>query len=654
MKSSTVLDAVLVVEQDISISSINSYLTLQSHIQSFHVSNTFSIFETVLNLLKPLNTQLSMNTSHQATQSQAMSLMLLLYNLIATHPLVCPSYLRSAANAIQPITKWPNPHGDVALILMTALELEMKAPGSGMWKKAIADVPVLSQNGQRVSDICLQTIAGAITREKKAARSKSRPTGTSKTSSSTGLDAEELKLAQAVKRWELISSSVFVYVAPQKTDRNAWYFSNLCKPKPNLQKRTRITKLTKINTKKNAKKNTKNNTKNVKKNTKNKATNKDMEQNPLKLLRRNLLLSTLSWDLDLSNSTTALTQRLQDCSSLLLREWFATARQVLSQASRLPTLQDAHLYRVTVLSQLLREILPNCIPKTRETTSDLETHRTRLFMPTHKGTELQFKPIDATSELEYLDLLSTNCPNLKATPASAFKYHPLATSTDVVGTRNYLNYNNDFGDFDEIALGARVPNAEIDAAGFVTNTPTSEKISKLRGDAAEYLASASSASSCDGSTAMPKCNLNSRRKSISAWSDNNPDNNPDNNSDYNSNNRNTSTRFGASTKKTRVARDIEHQRRAHYEHTSNTLRRFQFNGNYMTESIDEMNPSILRLAALGGTNVLHRLLCGYVATQHRHALDGDLENVDVSTYIIPTGHSDLAEYIGQHDSWYRW
>ena len=30
-----------------------------------------------------------------------------------------------------------------------------------------------------------------------------------------------------------------------------------------------------------------------------------------------------------------------------------------------------------------------------------------------------------------------------------------------------------------------------------------------------------------------------------------------------------------------------------------------------------------------------------------------LENVDVSTYIIPTGHSDLAEYIGQHDSWYR-
>ena len=124
MKSSTVLDAVLVVEQDISISSINSYLTLQSHIQSFHVNNTFSIFETVLNLLKPLNTQLSMNTSHQATQSQAMSLMLLLYNLIATHPLVCPSYLRSAANAIQPITKWPNPHGDVALILMTALELE--------------------------------------------------------------------------------------------------------------------------------------------------------------------------------------------------------------------------------------------------------------------------------------------------------------------------------------------------------------------------------------------------------------------------------------------------------------------------------------------------------------------------------------------------
>ena len=332
MKSSTVLDAVLVVEQDISISSINSYLTLQSHIQSLQCNNTFSIFETVLNLLKPLNTQLSMNTSHQATQSQAMSLMLLLYNLIATHPLVCPAYLRSAANAIQPITKWPNPHGDVALILMTALELEMKAPGSGMWKKAIAAVPVLSQNGQRVSDICLQTIAGAITREKKAARSKSRPTGTSKTSSSTGLDAEELKLAQAVKRWELISSSVFVYVAPQKTDRNAWYFSNLCKPKPTLQKRTRITKLTKINTKKN-----------VKKNTKNKATNKDMEQNPLKLLRRNLLLSTLSWDLDLSNSTTALTQRLQDCSSLLLREWFATARQVLSQASRLPTLQDAHL-----------------------------------------------------------------------------------------------------------------------------------------------------------------------------------------------------------------------------------------------------------------------------------------------------------------------
>merc|ERR1712127_788290 len=73
----------------------------------------------------------------------------------------------------------------------------------------------------------------------------------------------------------------------------------------------------------------------------------------------------------------------------------------------------------------------------------------------------------------------------------------------------------------------------------------------------------------------------------------------------------------------------------------------------MAATMDQMTPSVLRLVVLGGGNVLHRLLCGYVSTQHLHALDGELDDVDIVAYIVPTIHSDLATYLGVHDLWYR-
>jgi len=76
-------------------------------------------------------------------------------------------------------------------------------------------------------------------------------------------------------------------------------------------------------------------------------------------------------------------------------------------------------------------------------------------------------------------------------------------------------------------------------------------------------------------------------------------------------------------------------------------------GEYMAATMDQMTPSVLRLVVLGGGNVLHRLLCGYVSTQHLHALDGELDDVDIVAYIVPTIRSDLATYLGVHDLWYR-
>jgi hypothetical protein len=641
-----------------SVTSFSDFQSKSHHRKGDNVHDTWQLFDRILTLFKPLNTQLStVGASHHAAQTQAMSLMLLLYNLLTLHPIVCPAYLHAATRAVRPMTVWPNPHGEVALVLLTALEMELKAPGSAMWKRVLADVPVLSQRGQHVSEVCRRTIAGALLREKKTRTSVSAPEKSSQsrrssrssrssrsrestepsehdrldvTSSSRFMDTAELKLAQSVKKWELISSSAFIYVA-SSNNRNAQRFVTLWKKQQQKQKQ------------------------NQKKKANQKKTTRDggnTEQDQLNTLRRHLILSTLSWDLDLSNNNlqdrNELVQRLQICSSNLLTKWFATTRQALSQSSRLPTSEEAQHYRVMALSQLLREMMPDCIPKVRRApvnassanvSADEETHRRRLFMRHHKGVELQFRPIsiDSAELLESSQQLSRS--NIDSASIYLYKYHPFALSVDVVGTRNYLNYYTDFGDLDHIVLGARLPSVEVDAAGFVTNTPTSEKISKLRGDAAEYLASASS---LNGSSSMPPSTLNSRRKSISAWSDNGPD--------YKNNGRFGST---TSTKKTRVARDIEHQRRAHYEHASNTLRRLQFSGDYMTDSIDQINPSVLRLAALGGNNVLHRLLCGYVMAQHLHAIEGDLDAIDMCMYVIPTSHSDLAAYIGRHDYWYQ-
>ena len=145
---------------------------------------------------------------------------------------------------------------------------------------------------------------------------------------------------------------------------------------------------------------------------------------------------------------------------------------------------------------------------------------------------------------------------------SLLKYHPLTLSSDIVGSRNYLNYDSDFGDLEEIALSANLPRPiDIDPSTFVNgSTPTLAKISKLRGDAAEYLASVDATSSNNyenrpSSTHKPK----SRR--MSGWSDSaggmpNTDGSGSGSTHKGFGPGNKNNRYDASTKKTRVARLI--------------------------------------------------------------------------------------------------
>lgn len=563
---SNVLDVVLVdvssssSSKKLPVASAASYLSLQCSVtSSFHnpnatVDEAWHSFEMILSLIKPLTMELSMGAKHYATQTQAMSLMLLLYNLLTIHPLVTPSYLARAAAAIKPLTQWPNPHGDVALVLLTALDMELKAPGCSMWKRSLTDIPVLSQRGQHISDVCLQTIARALAREVEAI---SESAGSAALGSC--MEPEELKLAQSVKRWELISSCAFVYVAPKHTNANAWRFvaqweSEQLKAAGNsgvggggkekrgagvgggLSQRDRLS----ISERQRA----------------------DQEQERLNDLRRHLVASTLLWDLD-GVEEEILERELRDCGTIVLRRWFATTRQVLAQASRMSTFDVAYKYRTEHLSNVLREIVPGCRPKEREEEESGETtttategenqnnagqrrRRRRPFMQRHKGVEIQFRPIDATTEMEHLEQLDQLL--FSNQDRSTLQYHPLVMSSNLVGRRHYLNYDTDFGDLDEIALGARLPNADdLDDHGFNV-TPTSEKISKLRGKASQW--------------------LDNKRKSISAWSDC-------------PGGQDTRSKFGQALsdgKKTRVARDIEDQRRAHWEHASSTLKRFQFDG----------------------------------------------------------------------------
>ena len=596
---SNVLDVVFIGDSSrkLPVASAASYLSLQSSVtSSFHnnhlsVEEAWNAFEMVLSLIKPLNMELSMGANHYATQTQAMSLMLLLYNLLTVHPLVTPSYLIRAAAAIKPLTQWPNPHGDVALVLMTALAMELKAPGCSMWKRSLTDVPVLSQRGQHISDVCLQTIAHALAREAEGAEGTEEVPSSEAATLGSCMEPEELQLAQSVKRWELISSCAFVYVAPKTTNANAWRFVAQWESEQQkvaekysgsssgsgsgsgsgssshkgaggggggtgLSGRDRLS----ISERHRA----------------------DSEQERLNELRRHLMSSTLLWELD-GVEEEVLERELRGCGTIVLRRWFATTRQVLAQASRMSTFSEAYKYRIEHLSNILHEIVPGCSPiergeegeeeeekeekggddarkqrgerTTKTKTKSKKTRRRRPFMQRHKGVELQFRPIDATTEIEFLEQLDQQL-FLNVNTSSTLQYHPLVMSSNCVGSRNYLNYDTDFGDLNEIALGARLPNADdLDDNGFNV-TPTSEKISKLRGEASEW--------------------LDNKRKSISAWSDSGGGGGQGDTRRSASN-----RRFGqvmSDDKKTRVARDIEDQRRAYWEHASSMLKRFQFDG----------------------------------------------------------------------------
>ena len=101
-----------------------------------------------------------------------------------------------------------------------------------------------------------------------------------------------------------------------------------------------------------------------------------------------------------------------------------------------------------------------------------------------------------------------------------------------------------------------------------------------------------------------------------------------------------------------VAHEMEMQR-AHSAIASDVQRRFAFDGQHMTMSIEKVRNSVMRMAVLGDSSVLHRLVCHFVAMHHLHAGSPTwLDVVDFRVYVVPVGQTDLAWYLGEHDSWY--
>lgn len=995
-------------------------------------------FQMLLTLMRPLHTQMTMGSATESTMAQALSVMMLMYNMLTLHPAVLTNYLGAAATAVEPLTTWPSPFGDVALLLISALHVEQKAPGISMWKRTLDDMPVLTHHGQHISDICMETIESVLTQEKKhvvpdrdlrrggggdggdsgsnynnsrslsamggeagvsdrksiaetvrgarhgqtsakhtadsgadlaglktslrrsvrmsvsgysyasppgsprlargsssrgkrprpkslryvspqrqhtapdfnprgrdthskhdvfnpmggsgtprsgsaayasatAAAAAAAPASTSASSSasvrqrstsqapyatraraasrfssevpslrwssavrerrmsmvepnvagwasrgndmagqsistggSTGtrrpgscrlmsrstqslsddfydllknINADELELVQSVRCWELISSSCFVYLASEAQNPRAWLYASLWESAQEDDADAQETS----------------------------------HQNKIDQVRRNLLLSTLAWDIDLSSyldgsrleakkAAAAAARRkagggeeeeatvaagagddqrddplgLAKAPPEIMRQWFATARQCLTQASRMASVKEAHAYRAKILAQLLRQIvgessaivylksstgapagvnqvLPSgelvkgpkrprkkdpfkkepparsrSAPRSQSTVAmkaqDPNMFRGREFLSKshEEAVELQFRPVQDASGLERLD---TALHGDQATGGRSKLGLPLgmmdSCTPAVTGRRRYLKYLPDFDDIEDIALSARMPTSAMEdmAATMNMSTPMRTKISKLRGDATEFLAearrrlSATSAWQTDGSAvasgdgdhegkdvgaandregrrslilsearrssmsdgrgeggeaiagrSFPSPSKPPRRgqspggkrtsleslvdmnagaprgkkmrrrlsvrKSISAWSDpvgyilNDPSN-------------------------AGVAHEMEMQRRAHSAVASDVQRRFAFDGQHMTMGIEQVRNSVMRMAVLGGTSVLHRLVCAFVAVHHLHASDPTwLDVVDFRVYVVPVGHTDLGWYLGEHDSWY--
>ena len=868
-------------------------------------------FEILLSLASPLQTQLAMELATERTMTQALSVMMLMYNMLSLHPAVLTKYLDKAAIALEPISTWPSPYGDVALMLTSALNIERKAPGTAMWKRVLGDIPVLTHHGQYISDVCMESMEGMLSKKKKSGEksmspakeapasprntlsadsgsvhkesitssvdeldnlearlrtsirvsiagyspspvsspnrthakgqknshgadhtqpdfnpliintqserdvlnplsdlhaasrrrsgSDSQPRSKStsheshkhhgrirsathsisfnnntfnpnlrslrwssairgrKLSSETNISSasdrsnlslseagaqrllcrsspslsedihnimkdvneEELELIQAVRCWELISSSCFVYLASERENPLAWLYAYMWESQQKEDADTQET----------------------------------LHQMKIDKVRRDLLMSTLAWDLDLSEFIHA---NETDCGmpddplglanapQEVVRQWFATARQCLAQASRMPSVEKAHEYRVGILSQLLRQIVdksnatiflkpatgaPSGVnqvnpggglskvataesmkkDKDSKQNMDPDLFCGREFIPQYHETavELQFRPMLDLCNLERIDtIILKDSTSLPAT-------NDMRCLPEVSGGRRYLKYSPGFDDMEDIALSARMPSDTIeDMAAFMElSTPTKSKISQLQGSASTFLAEAEHRLSIQRSgrkksqnksnveskaieqryshsqrqkrrsillhevepESMPEINRRrlsissnimgktpsleslvmdsgrkrgkklqrrlSVRKSISAWSD------P---VGYN-----LSSPLSFNGEPAGVAREMEIQRRAHYALASGVQKRFAFDGHHMTMGIDEVHNSVMRMAVLGDVRMLHRIVCGFVAMHNLHKNDTLwLHTVDFRIYIVPVGHSDLAAYLGEHDSWY--
>eukprot|EP00948_MAST-09A_sp_MAST-9A-sp1_P000289 g289.t1 len=72
----------------------------------------------------------------------------------------------------------------------------------------------------------------------------------------------------------------------------------------------------------------------------------------------------------------------------------------------------------------------------------------------------------------------------------------------------------------------------------------------------------------------------------------------------------------------------------------------------------EMSQSSPRICIMGGEEVIHNILCAFVAyratlEEKRRKLKKDINDFEPVFYLIPTEHSDVAAWIANCDPWYR-
>ena len=194
------------------------------------------------------------------------------------------------------------------------------------------------------------------------------------------------------------------------------------------------------------------------------------------------------------------------------------------------SVKEAHAYRVKILAQLLRQIIGESSaivhlrssiasdfgvnqvlpsgelvhgPQRSSKKSRIDVHDQNIFCgreflaKSHEeAVELQVRPMQDAYSLERLDTQlygqQLSGSDLQTSDKLGFVLGPNGCIPALSGQRCYLKYLLDFDDFEDLALSARMPTTLIeDMAATINMSPSMKtKMSKLRGDASEFLAEA--------------------------------------------------------------------------------------------------------------------------------------------------------------------